>query len=274
MRVFRVAFRLSGFLLAVALLVPLQVPLMLVPRAWPYVPIMFHRLMLRVMGVRLRLTGPLPQPGTLIVANHLSWFDIVVTGALPALSFVAKSEVKGWPLFGQLAMLQRTLFVDRRRCRHNKTDGTALAARLHKGDSIVIFAEATNSDGIKVLRFKSTLLAGIEGAPHVPVQAMTIAYRRVHNMVMGRRQRMAYAWLGDIALLPHFYFMLAAPPSTVEITFHHALPDALKSDRKLMTRALHWQVAQGLEDMTKGRPQALAAPTFNAAPLVKTVEKV
>ena len=271
---FRVAYRLSGFLLAVIIMVPLQVPLLFVPRAWPYIPILFHRIMLRIMGVNLSLTGPLPQPGTLIVANHLSWFDIVVIGTLAPLSFVAKSEVKSWPLFGQLALLQRTLFVDRRRGRHNRTDGTALAARLHKNQSIVIFAEATNSDGIKVLRFKSTLLAGIEDAPHIPVQAMTMAYRRAHDMVMGRRQRMAYAWLGDISLLPHFYFMLAAPPSTVEITFHQPLPPALKSDRKIMTKALYWQVATGLEDMTKGRPQALAAPAFDAAPLVKTPEKV
>ena len=56
--------------------------------------------MLRVMGVTLQVTGPTPARGSLIVANHLSWFDIVVIGALMPLSFVAKSEVRGWPLFG------------------------------------------------------------------------------------------------------------------------------------------------------------------------------
>ena len=156
---FRVAYRLILFVLAVLVLVPLQAVVMLVPRAWPYLPLFFHRYMLRVMGVRLAVTGPLPAAGTLIVANHLSWFDILVIGALTPVSFVAKSEVKGWPLFGQLAQLQRTVFVDRRRGRHNKTDGNALARRLEKGDTMVVFAEATNSDGIKVLRFKSTLLA-------------------------------------------------------------------------------------------------------------------
>jgi 1-acyl-sn-glycerol-3-phosphate acyltransferase len=281
MVMFRIAYRLSGFLLALVFLVPLQVPLMLVPRAWPYVPIVFHRYMMRIMGVKLHLTGPMPQRGTLIVANHLSWFDIIVIGGLTPLSFVAKAEVKSWPLFGQLAMLQRTVFVDRRRGRHNKTDANVLAKRLRKKQAVVIFAEGTNSDGIKVLKFKSTLLAGIEGQVDVPVQALTMAYRRAHNMAMGRRQRMAYAWLGDIPLLPHLMFMLAAPPSTVELTFHHPLPDYLKIDRKTMARALHWQVSQGLQDMTKGRPQALSVASEElvkarpaARPLVETAEKV
>lgn len=281
MVMFRIAYRVSGFLLALVFLVPVQVPLMLVPRAWPFVPILFHRYMMRVMGVKLHLTGPMPQRGTLIVANHLSWFDIIVIGGLVPLSFVAKAEVKSWPLFGQLAMLQRTVFVDRRRGRHNKTDANALAKRLNKKQAVVIFAEGTNSDGIKVLKFKSTLLAGIEGNVDVPVQALTMAYRRAHDMAMGRRQRMAYAWLGDIPLVPHLLFMLAAPPSTVELTFHHPLPDHLKTDRKEMTRALYWQVSQGLQDMTKGRPQALSvgaaghpAAAASPSPLVEVAEKV
>ena len=253
----RVAYRLCGFLLALLVFVPLQALLIFVPRIWPIVPILFHRFMLAVMRVKVHVTGPMPQAGTLIVANHLSWFDILVIGALTPLSFVAKSEVKSWPLFGQMAMLQRTVFVDRRRGRHNKTDANALARRLKKRHSIVIFAEATNSDGIKVLRFKSTLLAGIEGHKDVPVQAMTMAYRRIHNIAMGRRQRMSYAWLGDVGLLAHLYFMLSAPPSSVEITFHQPLPAEAKADRKQMTRMLYQQVSKGLEDMTKARPRAL-----------------
>lgn len=259
---FRVAYRLSGFLLALIVFVPLQVPAAFMPKIWPIVPIIFHRFMLRVMGIKIDLTGPMPQRGTLIVANHLSWFDIIAIGSLTPLSFIAKSEVKGWPLFGQMAMLQRTVFVDRRRGRHNKSDANVMARRLRQGDSMVIFAEATNSDGVKVLRFKSTLMAGIEGDKDIPVQAMTIAYRRIHNMAMGRRQRLAYAWLGDIGLIEHLFFMLAAPPSTMEITLHHPLPVEAKTDRKQMTHVLYQQVSQGLEDMIKGRPRALGAAAF------------
>lgn len=266
MSVLRIGFRLSGFLALVILLVPLQAVLLFVPRLWPFIPLLFHRLMLRLMGVKLQLTGPMPKPGTLIIANHLSWFDIIVIGTLMPLSFVAKSEVRSWPLFGHLARLQHTVFVDRRRGRHNISDGNELTRRLEQGDTMVIFAEGTNADGIKVLPFKSTLLAGIAGAPHIPVQAMTMAYTRIHDMAMGRRQKMAYAWLGDISLVPHLLFMLAGPPVTVELVFHEALGAAHKTDRKAMTRILYAQVSDGLEAITQGRPQSLA-------PLVENAEK-
>lgn len=255
----RIALRLGGFLTLVVLLVPIQAVLLFVPRLWPFVPLLFHRLMMRVMGARVHVTGPMPQPGTLIVANHISWFDIVAIGSLMPLSFVAKAEVKSWPLFGHLAQLQHTVFVDRRRGRHNITDGHELARRAHKGDTMVIFAEGTNSDGIKVLPFKSTLLAGIASNADIPVQGLSMAYTRAHNMAMGRRQRMAYAWLGDISLLPHFLFMLAGPPITIELVFHQQLAAASRSDRKTVTRHVHAQVAKGLESITRGRPQSQAA---------------
>ena len=131
---------------------------------------------------------------------------------------------------------------------------------------MVIFAEGTNADGIKVLPFKSTLLAGIASAPHIPVQAMTMAYTHTHNIAMGRRQRMAYAWLGEISLVPHFLFMLAGPPLTVQLVFHHPLEAAHKRERKEMTRILHGQVSRGLEAITKHAPQPLV-------PLVEDAEK-
>lgn len=253
----RIGLRLSGFLTLVAFLVPLQAVLVFVPRLWPFIPLIFHRLMVKLMGVRLLVTGPMPKAGTLMVANHLSWFDIVIIGALMPLSFVAKSEVRGWPLFGQLARLQHTVFVDRRRGRHNIADGNELTRRLEKGDAMVIFAEGTNADGIKVLPFKSSLLAGIAARPHIPVQAMTMAYTRAHDIAMGRRQRMAYAWLGDISLITHFLFMLAGPPITVEVVFHEPLAAADKTDRKAMTRHLHNQVSLGLEAINSGTPRSV-----------------
>ena len=266
----RICLRLAGFLGLVVLLVPLQAVFLFVPKLWPVIPLQFHRLMLKVMGVTVQMTGPIPARGTLIVANHLSWFDIVAIGALAPLSFVAKSEVRGWPLFGHLARLQHTVFVDRRRGKHNITDGNELARRLGKGDTMVIFAEGTNGDGIKVLPFKSTLLAGIAHAPHIPVQAMTMAYTRTHNIVMGRRQRMSYAWLGEVSLVRHFLFMLAGPPLTVELVFHHSLEATHKAERKKMTRILHAQVSSGLEAITKQAPQSLVPV---ARPLVDEAEK-
>lgn len=280
MQSLRILTRAIGLGLAVVIFVPPQIVILLLAhlfpsalsRVWPLVPLWFFRCLLKIIGVRLKLGGPLPRPGTLVVANHVSWFDVLVIGAITPLSFIAKSEVKGWPLLGLLSRLQRTVFVDRRRGRHNKTDGDGLTQRLLGGDTIVIFAEGTSSDGLKVLPFKSTLFAGIERlakstpAPEalMPVQAMSLAYLRLHDMAMGRRQRLDYAWLGDMALAPHFLFMLASGPLTIEVMFHEPLPDAVKSHRKQMARQLHAQVKGGLEDMARVR-DAAGAPLASKA---------
>lgn len=272
MRFLRLMLRLSGFLAALLVFVPPQIILMFVPRLRFIIPLWFFRTMLKLIGVRLAMTGPMPKPGTLIVANHMSWFDIIIIGAVMPLSFIAKSEVKSWPLFGQLALLQNTVFVDRRRGRHALAEKNTIAARLAKGDSIVLFAEGTSTDGLRVLPFKSTLFAAVEGLEHVPVQAMTIAYTRVHDMAMGRRQRMAYGWIGDMTLLPHFFFMMAGPPITVDILFHEALPDTAQMSRKQMSEALYCQVSAGLDAIARGRPHPVAATEAAAETAAETLE--
>mgnify|MGYP001052878231 CR=1 FL=1 len=280
MQTLRMIMRAMALGLAVMVFVPPQILVLMVShlfsklwfpqclsRVWPIIPLLFFRSLLKIFGVRLKVAGPKPKRGTLVVANHISWFDILAIGAITPLSFIAKSDVKTWPLLGQLSLLQRTVFVDRRRGRHNKTDGDGLTQRLLGGDTMVIFAEGTSSDGLKVLPFKSTLFAGIERlakstpAPDalMPVQAMSLAYLRLHDMAMGRRQRLGYAWLGDMALAPHFLFMLASGPLTIEVMFHEPLPDAVKSHRKQMARQLHAQVKGGLEDMARVRRAPLAS---------------
>ena len=259
MRFVRFAYRLCGFLAAIVIFVPPQLILMFVPRLRFFIPLMFFRAMLALIGVRLAMTGPMPKPGTLIVANHMSWFDIIVIGAVMPLSFIAKSEVKSWPVFGQLALLQNTVFVDRRRGRHALAEKNTIAARLNQGDSIVLFAEGTSTDGLRILPFKSTLFAAVEGLDNVPVQAMTMAYTRIHDMAMGRRQRMAYGWIGDMTLLPHFFFMLAGPPITVDIVFHPPLPKPGDMSRKQMAEALQRQVSDGLDAIARGAPHPVDA---------------
>ena len=249
-----------------AVLVPPQCLLMFVPKWRAFLPLVFFRLMLKFIQVRLAITGPIPRPGTLIVANHLSWFDIVVIGAVTPLSFIAKSEVKGWPVFGQLARLHNTVFIDRRRGRHAVAEKNRLSARLQNGDRMVLFAEGTSTDGLRVLAFKSMFFAAVENRDAVSVQGLSLVYRRVHDIAMGRRQRMAYGWIGEMTLLPHFFFMLAGPPLTVQLTFHHPVERPGQKTRKQLAHMLHRQVSQGVEDIVRDRPQALPAVPPESAP--------
>lgn len=261
-------FRLSGFFAALALLAPPQIILMHVPR-WRFIlPRVFFRFMLALLSVRVSVTGPLPEiasktgqkSGTLLVANHVSWFDVALIGAILPVTFMAKSEVKAWPLFGQLAWLNNTLFVTRRIGRHTLHETNALSARLVRGEIVVLFAEGTSSDGLRVLPFKSSFFAVCEGdkGTTIAVQAMSLAYMRRHNMALGRRQRMAYGWIGDMTLLPHFVKIFAGPPLGVDLLFHPAVPHEQAPDRKTLARTLHWQVSQGLDAISGGAPHPVS----------------
>ena len=235
-----------------------------VPR-WRFIlPQIFFRLMLALLSVRVSVTGPVSKrgqkSGTLLVANHVSWFDVALIGAVLPVGFMAKSEVKKWPLFGQLAWLNNTLFIDRRRGRHTLRETRALATRLARGEIVVLFAEGTSSDGLRVLPFKSSFLSVLESHCDIGVQAMSLAYMRRHNMAMGRRQRMAYGWIGDMTLLPHFLAIFAGPPLGVDIVFHPPLGHDEGGNRKAVARALHWQVSQGLDGIIHGAPHPVHGP--------------
>ncbi len=249
-RFVKIFFRCIIFLAFTFVLLPLQIIFVFVPRLRDVIPIFYHRMMLKLLGVRVRTWGAEPIKGALLVCNHLSWFDIVLIGSIAPVSFVAKKEVKTWPLFGLLAQLQRTVFVDRQPGRHTLTTSNQLARRLAAKDRLVLFPEGTSTDGLRVLPFKSSLFASVERqAQPVQVQPMSMAFSDLCNIAMGRRQRQTYAWVGDVAFLPHLLSIFGTPPLTVDIVFHPPLAGADMADRKSMARASEQVVRNGLDDI-------------------------
>jgi 1-acyl-sn-glycerol-3-phosphate acyltransferase len=110
------------------------------------VPMWFHRVLLRIFNVRVIERGAPPGDApTIVLSNHVSWLDIPVIGSLHPLSFIAKSEIEGWPVVGLLARLQRSVFIDRRRRKATAEVNDALAHRLVRGEVIVLFAEGTTA---------------------------------------------------------------------------------------------------------------------------------
>src|SRR3546814_10571195 len=128
----------------------------------------------RLLGIEIERHGqPSDRHPTLYVANHVSYLDIEVLGALLKASFVAKAEVATWPFFAWLARLQETVFVERR-VRHAAQHRDEMARRLDAGDDLILFPEGTSGDGTAVLSFKSALFSAAARCPPgnpVPVPA-------------------------------------------------------------------------------------------------------
>lgn len=132
--------------------------------------------MLERMGVALEVRGapPAPSPArepVLLVANHVSWLDILVMHASRFCRFVSKDDVGGWPMVGTLATGAGTLYIERGSRRDAQRVAHAMARALQQGDVVAVFPEGTTGEGIEVLPFHANLLqsAIAVGAPAQPV---------------------------------------------------------------------------------------------------------
>jgi 1-acyl-sn-glycerol-3-phosphate acyltransferase len=208
------------------------------------IPHLYHRALCALVGVRIREVGQRSaQTPVLILANHVSWLDICVITALAPVVFVAKSEVARWPVFGWLARLQRTIFINRQ-ARHQTGAATReIAGRLLGGDAVVLFAEGTSSDGIRVLPFRSALIGAVHHAlgasahlKQITVQPMSLAYTGLGGVPLGRALRERVAWYGDADLIPHFIGVLASGAVDVTVSWGDATAYGMSADRKQIAR--------------------------------------
>ena len=113
---------------------------------------------LRILAIRLDLEPTDAPPGSLIVANHVSWLDIFVINALRPSAFVSKSEVRAWPFIGWLAAKNDTVFLRRGSRGHAKVVNEEIDGRLNSGKDVAIFPEGTTTDGTHLLGFHVALL--------------------------------------------------------------------------------------------------------------------
>jgi 1-acyl-sn-glycerol-3-phosphate acyltransferase len=229
------------------------------------VSIIYSRLVCAMLDIRIRVAGkPVVGRPVLVVANHVSWADILVITATVPTIFVAKSEVARWPLIGLVAKARGTVFVDRNR-RHQTAEANAdIAARLGDGASIVLFGEGTSGDGNRVLPFRTSLFGAVNealrraGLNDVLVQPLALTYTHVQGLPMGRQHRPIVAWYGDIDLVPHLIAFIKRGP--VDVTLRWGEPVALtaKTDRKAMAKSLERSVRQMMAQSLRERPATVA----------------
>ena len=220
-------------------------------------PVFYHRICCRILGLKIEVHGrPTRTRPTLFVCNHTSYLDIEVLGSLIAGSFVAKSEVASWPLFGWLAHLQRTVFVDRRRG-STGDQRDLIADRLSERDRLILFPEGTSGDGNRVLPFKSALFSvaerRVDDKP-LTVQPVSIAYARFSNLPMDRDLRPYFAWYGDMYLASHVWRMAKLGGATVVVQFHEPLTiEDAGGTRRSMATHCQQVVANGVAQALTGR---------------------
>lgn len=224
------------------------------------IPRLWHRVACRMLGLKVRTHGTLEQKRPLLIAaNHASWKDIMVLGSIADVAYIAKAEVRDWPLFGILARLQATIFVERDQRQKTGDQVDEIARRLTDGEIVVLFPEGTTSDGNRLLEVKSSLFgAAASAVPHAPdgvvhVQPVSIAYTGVHGMAMGRYHRPIAAWPGDIELLPHLLGIVREGAVDVDVDFGERVDYERTSNRKQVSRTVEARIRAMLGARLRGR---------------------
>lgn len=193
----------------------------------------WSRGLLQVFNIRLVTLGEIPAPaagGIMFVANHVSWVDISAINSVRAVRFVAKAEIRSWPLFGWLTAQANTLFTDRARRQDAKRMVEATANSLRDGDCLCYFPEGTTTDGTRLMPFKSSLM---QAAIHAgaPIWPIGIRYPGIDGQP---NMNLSYA---DVSLVRSLGNVLKERGPVVELHFAKPISTAAADRRELADQA-------------------------------------
>jgi 1-acyl-sn-glycerol-3-phosphate acyltransferase len=195
--------------------------------------------MLRVLAIPLQVQGEPPSQGpVLLVANHMSWLDILVLHAARHCRFVSKSDVKHWPLVGTLATGGGTLYIEREKRRDAMRVVHHMAESLDAGDVVAVFPEGTTGDGRALLPFHANLMQAAISA-HAPVQPVALRYLDAGS----GEDSAGPLYLGDDTLVGSLWRTLAGRPFVAQVRFG-AAQMAAGRDRRKWAQDLREEVAR------------------------------
>ena len=197
--------------------------------------------LLRRMGVALRVEGSVHPGNTLLVANHVSWLDIIAIHAvLPHARFVAKADVKAWPLLSRLVAAGGTLYLERERKRDALRVVHLMARALADGETVAVFPEGTTADGRALLPFHANLLqAAIATA--TPVQPVALRFADAHHAVSA-----AVEYVGATTLVDSLWRVACADALVVHVALLPARPSA-DADRRALAELLRADIAARIQ---------------------------
>lgn len=200
----------------------------------------------RICGTRVSIEGEQLREDVFLVANHLTWFDILVLGSATDTSFVANDGVKRWPVVGWLAAINRTVFVARADRLAVADQIAAIKMGLARHRPVAIFPEGTTSDGRGLPPFKPSLFAVLVDPPlGVRVQPVLIDYGAAASEI---------AWIGEESA-PHSAWRLLARKQTLTVRLHFLDPfdPANCHGRKAIAATAHERIHAALSASRAGQ---------------------
>ena len=202
--------------------------------------------MATIMGVRVAATGTPPEPPFVLVANHLSYLDIVTIWTHVQGTFLSRADVARWPVIGVMARSVGTLFIERSRKRELPQVVGELAAVLERQEGVIFFPEGTSSEGLDVLPFRASLFDFAARSGHA-VHCATLSYQTPPG---AKPARLSVCWWGDMGFFGHALGMLRLP--SIDATIDFATEPVRAADRKALAQLSHRAVRERFLPVTAG----------------------
>ena len=240
-RTLRALFRLSAcafYVLQGALICGAIFPFRRKPQRMRTVGL-WSRRMLRALGLTLTSSGTASTGGTLFVANHVSWLDILAVDSVQPARFVSKADVRHWPLIGWLVACGGTLFIERERKRDALRVVHLVAEALKDGERVAVFPEGTTSTGHALLPFHANLLQAAISS-QAPVQPIALRYSDDHHAFSE-----AVAFVGDTSIMQSLWWVVMADNLRVHV---NVLPPVASAglERRALSDQLHLSIQTAL----------------------------
>ena len=202
----------------------------------------------RVMRMRIRVMGTPPRGAFVLVANHLSYLDVIVLQTEVQATFVAKAEVSTWPVLGWLTQTVGTLFIDRTKRKDIVRINALIEAVLRRNDGLAFFPEGTSSKGDKVYPFKASLL-DLAARRRYPVASAALSYQTPPGEPPAH---LAVCWWGDMTFADHLFNVLRLPWFEATLVFGNQ--PIQETDRKALARKLTEQVQSHFSPVVSPEP--------------------
>jgi 1-acyl-sn-glycerol-3-phosphate acyltransferase len=201
--------------------------------------------LLRIVNIDARLDGPAPGAAgapVMIASNHVSWLDIFLISSVHPTRFVAKSEIRDWPLAGWIVEKAGTLFIRRARRHDIGRINEAVQAALANGDCVGLFPEGTTTEGDELLKFHSALFEAAL-ANGAWVHPAAIRYEHPDGSLCR-----AAAYAGELSFMQSMALIMRQPAIVARIAFAPAI-DCAGRDRRAIAALARERIASllGLE---------------------------
>lgn len=206
----------------------------------------------KILGINIKVEGLPPKPPFFLVSNHLSYADVWVLFSQLNCTFIAKSEVRNWPIIGFVLETSGILFVNRERRSDVARVNNEISNHLTDSQGIVLFPEGTTSAGADILPFKSSLFQ-FPATEELPVTCVSISYSTPEG------ERPAYqsvCWWDDTPLFKHLFYLFVMKEFSATITFDSET--IVNSNRKILAQSAQKIVKRSFKPVIDSETYATA----------------